>query len=196
MKKVIIVTIVLFGLGNIFALCYLVQKQKKALASLEESIQKEIDQRWQIAQDVRRQVETKKQARDFIVRLEFEKQIEDYNRKLEGYKDLLEESRRNNDESLNLLQADYVQLNELIRQMESGLNKKFNAIQSELLALSNKNETAQKELRLSNKYIKGSLVKMESSLKRRLETVQKEIFRLSEEFKEMQATQKNIPIPE
>jgi uncharacterized coiled-coil protein SlyX len=182
MKKLVIAVLIFIGAADAAALYYLVQKQQKAQARLEESIQKDIDERWQIAQDVRKQVETNKQARDFIVRMDYDKQMEDYDQRLEGYKATLEELNKKSEERINALESSHNQLNELTKRLESESYQKFEGYKKELDALSKKNQEALDGLMASNKQIKEYLIKIESFFDRKVSSLEKQISKLSEEL--------------
>jgi uncharacterized phage infection (PIP) family protein YhgE len=182
MKKFVVTLLIFLGLVNIAALWHLTRKQKEAQGRLEETIQKEIDERWQIAQDVRQQVESKKQARDFIMRMDYEKEMQDHAQKLEGYKSALDELGKISEERINALQENHNQLKDLMKQSESQFTQKFEGFKSELDALSKKNEEGFRDLRASNKQVKGYLVKIESYFDRKFASLEKKISQLSEEL--------------
>jgi len=192
MKKLFIAVLIFIGAADAAALYYLVQKQQKAQSRLEESIQKDIDERWQIAQDVRKQVETNKQARDFIVRMDYEKQMEEYDQRLEGYKAAFEELNKKSEERINTLEASLDQLSELEKQSENKSGQELDKLRA-LLEQSNKsNAAALDELKALNKQVKAKLIKIDDFYSRKVESLEKKIALLSEE---LALVKEKIPSP-
>ena len=180
MKRIVIACLIFLGIANLAALYYLIKNQEKAQARLEEAIQKDIDERWQIAQSVQKQVQIKKQARDFIMRMDYDKQMEEYSQKLEGYKFSLEEQAKASLTRIGTLEAAQNQLNELTKQMESGFKQKLESNKKEFSALAEKQEKALKELKEINNQVKSLVGKMELSFERKLESFEKKIAALSD----------------
>lgn len=194
MKKLVIAVLIFIGVADAAALYYLAQKQQKAQARLEESIQKDIDERWQIAQDVRNQVENKKQARDFIARMDYEKQMEDYNQKLEGYKATLDELNKKSQERISSLENAHGQIKDLTKQLESGFNQKLDDSEKKFSALIKQQGEASKELREINKQVKSLVMNMELSFERKLKGLEQKIAALSDELAASKIKPETLPV--
>jgi DNA repair exonuclease SbcCD ATPase subunit len=182
MKRTIIVLLVIVGVANLAALYYMIKRQESAFKRIEEAAGKDIEERWQIAQKVRSEIETKKQAREFIERMDYDKQVEDYSQKLDGLKAALDESDKQTRERITALETGHSQLNELTKQLSSQSDTKIESLRKELEALNEKNDQALNDLKAANKQVKGSLIKIESFFDRKISSLEKQLAKLTEEL--------------
>jgi DNA repair exonuclease SbcCD ATPase subunit len=194
MKQLVITVLIFLGVIDIAAFYYLIKKQESAQARLETNIQKDIDERWQIASNVRDQVETKKQARDFIARIDYENEMRGYNQKLEDYKASIEEENKNSEERINSLEAAHKQLNELAKQIENQSDQKLDKLKAELEALNKNNAETLDELKVLNKQVKAKLIKIEDFYSRKVESLEKRVSELSLKLLELSAKPENVPL--
>jgi glutaredoxin 2 len=193
MKKLIIPFLVLIGLADLGALYYLIQKQVSVEKQLRESLEKDIEERWQIAQSVQEQVQSKKQARDFIARVDSEKQMESYAQELSGYGASLNDLTKKSEERLTALEFSLARLDELTKQQESAFDRKIEDNKKEFSSSLAENEEALRELKELNNQVKSLVMKMEQSFQRKLESLEKKIISLNEELVGLK--ERTIPAP-
>lgn len=170
-------------LVNLAGLVYLSQKQKEAREQIKESILEEIEERKKIEDSIRQEIESKKQTGVFIMQLEYERQLEDFNQHLEGFKSALGESNQKIEKTTMLLKGN----DERIEGYIKGVEEKWGQILEEYRR---ENEASNKEIRefllqleVSYKQLKDDMVSLEGLVNNKLRSYEKELIKYSSELK-------------
>ena len=120
MKKALFSFLVVLALLDGVALYYLHKNQQEKFTLMQEDVAREIEDRWQIAQKVQKQMETKKDARNFIERIDSQKEIvQDYSQRLEELQVTLDGLDKTFQERISALEVSLKQLDDSNKQSAS-----------------------------------------------------------------------------
>jgi soluble cytochrome b562 len=185
MKKIVIVCLIVLGSLDAAALYYLHKNQQEKFALMQEDMAREIEDRWQIAQNLQKQLETKKDARNFIERIDSQKEIvQDYSQGLEGLKAGLDELDKSLQGRISLMEASLKQFDESNKQSESKLAAQLDSYRQESSAFNNENLAALKELRQISSQVKAKVIDLGSIFDRKIEVLEDKLIALKEELAE------------
>lgn len=152
---------------------------------MQEDMAREIEDRWQIAQNLQKQLETKKDARNFIERIDSQKEIvQDYSQGLEGLKAGLDELDKSLQGRISLMEASLKQFDESNKQSESKLAAQLDSYRQESSAFNNENLAALKELRQISSQVKAKVIDLGSIFDRKIEVLEDKLIALKEELAE------------
>jgi chromosome segregation ATPase len=98
MKKLFILAGVILVCVNLAGLIYLYRRQEAAELKIAGSVFKELDEKQQIEESLKQNLESKKRDREFIVQRDIERQFENLVQQLERYKAQLDAAERKNAE--------------------------------------------------------------------------------------------------
>lgn len=185
MKKALVFILLVLGLLDAAALYYLHKNQQERFSLMREDVTREIEDRWQIAQNLQKQLETKKDARNFIERIDSQKEmVQDYSQGLEGLKATLDELDRSLQGRISLMEASLKQFDESNKQAESKLAAQLDSYKQESSAFNNEFLAALKELRQMSSQLKARVVGMGSAFDRKIEALEDKLSVLKEELAE------------
>jgi soluble cytochrome b562 len=196
MKKALVTFLVVLALLDGVALYYLHKNQQEKFSLMQEDVAREIEDRWQIAQNVQKQVETKKDARNFIERIDSQKEIvQDYSHGLDGLKTTLDELDRSLQERISALVVSLKQLDDSSKQSESKFATQLDLNRQESLAFNKENLDALKALREVSSQVKAQVINLGSAFDRKIEALENKLITLREDFaaiKETALTQEKV----
>ena len=183
MKKAFISLFVVLALIDGVTLYYLHKNQQEKFSLMQEDMAKEIEDRWQIAQNVQKQMETKKDARNFIERIDSQKEIvQDYSQGLDGLKATLDELDRSLQERISALVVSLKQLDDSNKQSESKFAIQLDSNRQESLTFNKENLDALKTLREVSSQIKAKVINLGSAFDRKVEVLENKLITLKEEL--------------
>ena len=162
---------------------YLHKNQQEKFSLMQEDVAKEIEDRWQIAQNVQKQMETKKDARNFIERIDSQKEIvQDYSQGLDGLKATLDELDKSLQERISALVVSLKQLDDSNKQSESKFAIQLDSNRQESLTFNKENLDALKTLREVSSQIKAKVINLGSAFDRKVEVLENKLITLKEEL--------------
>lgn len=183
MKKAVLSLVVVLVLIDGAALYYLHKNQQEYFTRMQEDVAREIEDRWQIAQNVQKQLETKKDARNFIERIDSQKEIvQDYSQRLDGLQVTLDGLDKSFQERISALEASLKQFEDLNAQSESKLATQLDSNRQELLSFNKENLAALKELREVSSQVKAQVINLGSSFERKIQALENKMATLKEEL--------------
>ncbi len=189
MKKALVTFLVVLVLLDGVALYYLHKNQQEKFSLMQEDVAREIEDRWQIAQNVQKQVETKKDARNFIERIDSQKEIvQDYSQGLDGLKTTLDELDRSLQERISALVVSLKQLDDSSKQSESKFATQLDLNRQESLAFNKENLDALKALREVSSQVKAQVINLGSAFDRKIEALENKLITLREDFAAIKET--------
>ena len=189
MKKALVTFLVVLALLDGVALYYLHKNQQEKFSLMQEDVAREIEDRWQIAQNVQKQVETKKDARNFIERIDSQKEIvQDYSQGLDGLKTTLDELDRSLQERISALVVSLKQLDDSSKQSESKFATQLDLNRQESLAFNKENLDALKALREVSSQVKAQVINLGSAFDRKIEALENKLITLREDFAAIKET--------
>ncbi|MCX5705772.1 MAG: hypothetical protein NTZ92_06930 [Candidatus Omnitrophica bacterium] len=183
MKKALVTFLVVLALLDGVALYYLHKNQQEKFTLMQEDVAKEIEDRWEIAQNVQKQMETKKDARNFIERIDSQKEIvQDYSQGLDGLKTTLDELDKSLQERISALEASLKQLDDSNKQSASKFATQLDLNKQESLAFNKENLDAFKTLREVSSQVKAQVINLGSAFDRKIEVLENKLITLREEL--------------
>ena len=183
MKKALVALLIVLALLDALALYYLHKSQQERFTLMQEDVAREIEDRWQIAQKVQKQMETKKDARNFIERIDSQKEIvQDYSQGLDGLKVTLDGLDKSLQERISSLVVSLKQLDDSNKQSESKLAAQLDSNKQESLAFNKENLDALKALREVSSQVKAQVINLGSAFDRKVEAFENKLITLKEEL--------------
>jgi soluble cytochrome b562 len=183
MKKALVAFLIVLALLDAVALYYLHKSQQEKFTLMQEDVAREIEDRWQIAQNVQKQMETKKDARNFIERIDSQKEIvQDYSQGLDGLKATLDGLDKSLQERIGALVVSLKQLDDSSKQSESKLATQLDSNRQESLAFNKENLDALKALREVSSQVKAQVINLGSAFDRKIEVLENKLITLKEEL--------------
>lgn len=183
MKKALVAFLIVLALLDAVALYYLHKSQQEKFTLMQEDVAREIEDRWQIAQNVQKQMETKKDARNFIERIDSQKEIvQDYSQGLDGLKATLDGLDKSLQERIGALVVSLKQLDDSSKQSESKLATQLDLNRQESLAFNKENLDALKALREVSSQVKAQVINLGSAFDRKIEVLENKLITLKEEL--------------
>ena len=189
MKKALVTFLVVLALLDGVALYYLHKNQQEKFSLMQEDVAREIEDRWQIAQNVQKQMETKKDARNFIERIDSQKEIvQDYSQGLDGLKTTLDELDKSLQGRVSALEASLKQLDDSNKQSESKFATQLDLNRQESLAFNKENLDALRALREISSQVKALVINLGSAFDRKIEALENKLITLREELAAIKET--------
>ena len=183
MKKALISLLVVLALIDGIALYYLHKNQQEKFVFMQEDMAREIEDRWQIAQKVQKQMETKKDARNFIERIDSQKEIvQDYSQRLEELQITLDGLDNTFQERISALGVSLKQLDESNKQSESKFATQLDLIRQESLNSNKDSLTAFKDLREVSSQVKAQVISLGSAFDRKVQALENKLITLKGEL--------------
>ncbi len=186
MKKIIVAGLAILGVVDLAALAYLNQRQNEAEKRIEEGIRKDLDERRQIEDSIKGQIESKKQAQAFVLQQEYVRQIDDMTQQLQGLAGALEASALRHAESLKKLEDTADRLQEQISYLKQEFGQQLGAYKLQAQESSRKSFAYIKQLEESGIRHQEQLTQLEGAFSRQMQSLASRLTRYTSRLREYQ----------